>query len=668
MLLLGFAKLAVSLLLWLPLLGGAALLLGGSALGVRGSRRVTLLLGLLLLLALLGLLQCYGGAAPLLRLDYGLWFCLGDLRAHWSYLLDGLSLVMATLVLSVSLITQGYSYWYLASDPGLVRFQGYLQLFTAFMLQLVLADNLAVFFLGWEGVGLCSYLLIGFWSSRPEARYAALKAVTVNRLGDLALLAAVGLMASLSGSLALGVNLLLLPAFGGLTLGGGSLGHLTLINGLLLVAMAAKSAQLGLHTWLADAMEGPTPVSALIHAATMVTAGIYLALRLSGLLLLTPAVGQLLALLGGYTALFGASVACCQWDLKKIIAYSTCSQLGYMLCLCGLGGYGLAFHHLVAHGFFKALLFLAAGVLIHGLGGEQDLRRCGGLLQRRPLTAAYFGVGFAALLGLPGTSGFYSKERLLEALAGAPGGVAAAAYLLLWLALLCTCFYSCRTVYYALLGGHHRGGRAFAPSSYKEVRELPPFVALLLGLLALLVLATEEFYYPLTVALHSHYLAGSGVAGGSAPALLLGETLASPNRWLPFAAMALGVYAFLLSEFYAQQLLRWALAAPAAWPLALVRFLQRGWNFDLALNRLFFGLAKPLLASSLTLEKGLLEWLGPWGVLRLAAAAGRRLDLLQLPRSGFGNLALVPLGYLLLLLWVFALNPGAGENYGFPIF
>lgn len=575
MLSLGGAKVAVGLLLWLPLLGGGALLLGGSRLGVWGSRRVTLLLGLLLTGALLGLLGLYATAPPLLRLDYGLWFCLGELRAHWSYLLDGLSLAMATLVVAVSLVTQGYSYWYLATDPGLVRFQGYLQLFTAFMLQLVLADNLAVFFLGWEGVGLCSYLLIGFWSSRPEARYAALKAVTVNRLGDLALLAAVGLMASLSGSLGLGVNLLLLPSFGGLALPGG-LGHLTLVNGLLLVAMAAKSAQLGLHTWLADAMEGPTPVSALIHAATMVTAGIYLALRLGGLLLLTPAVGQLLALLGGYTALFGASVACLQWDLKKIIAYSTCSQLGYMLCLCGLGGYSLAFHHLVAHGFFKALLFLAAGVLIHGLGGEQDLRRCGGLLPRRPLTAAYFGVGFGALLGLPGTSGFYSKERLLEALAGAPGGTAAAAYLLLWLALACTCFYSCRTLRYALLGSHYRGGRVGSPAADGGLPEVPSYVGLLLGLLVLLVLATETLYYPLTVALGGHYLAGSGVAVPLETPLLLGETLASPNRWLPFGAMALGVYGFLLLEFYAEDLLRWALAAPAAWPLALARFLQRG--------------------------------------------------------------------------------------------
>jgi NADH-quinone oxidoreductase subunit L len=527
--------------------------------------------------ALLGLLLSFSSAAPQLRLDYGLWFNLGELRAHWSYALDGLSLTMGSLVILVSLVTQGYSYWYLAADPALVRFQGYLQLFTAFMLQLVLADNLAVFFLGWEGVGISSYLLIGFWSTRPEARYAALKAVTVNRLGDLALLAALGLMTSISGSLDLGVNLALLPSAAGLTLFSGTLGHLTLVNGLLLLAMAAKSAQLGLHTWLADAMEGPTPVSALIHAATMVTAGIYLALRLSSLLALTPAVGALLALLGGYTALFGASVACFQWDLKKVIAYSTCSQLGYMLCLCGLGGYSLAFHHLVAHGFFKALLFLAAGVLIHSLGGEQDLRRCGGLLWRRPLTASYFGVGFAALLGLPGSSGFYSKERLLEALAGAPAGVAAGCYGLLGLALLCTSFYSCRTLSYALLG-RYRGGRAFGPAAEATgtVRELPVETGLLLGGLVLLVLATEALYYPLTVALGGHYLAAAGVAAPTAPALLLGETLASPNRWLPFWAMALGVYAFGVGEVYAAELLRWGLRAPGSWPLALQRFFQRG--------------------------------------------------------------------------------------------
>jgi NADH-quinone oxidoreductase subunit L len=223
--------------------------------------------------------------------------------------------------------------------------------------------------------------------------------------------------------------------------------------------MAAKSAQLGFHPWLADAMEGPTPVSALIHAATLVTAGVYLALRCSALLVLAPAVGEALALLGGVTALFGAAVACAQWDLKKVIAYSTCSQLGYMLCACGMGGYALAFHHLLTHGFFKALLFLAAGVLIHRLGGEQDLRRMGGLAPFLPLSLSYFGVGFAALVGLPGTSGAASKEPILELLATyADGTVGALCHRLLLAALVCTAFYSLRTISYAF-GGVYRGSR-----------------------------------------------------------------------------------------------------------------------------------------------------------------------------------------------------------------
>lgn len=321
----------------------------------------------------------------------------------------------------------------MASDPALVRFQAYLQLFTFGMLLLIFGDNFGVFFLGWEGVGLCSFLLIGFWSHRPEARYAALKAVSVNRVGDAALLAAVGLLASVSGSLEFGVNFAVLPLYESLTLsmGGQPVRLLTLANGLLLVAVAAKSAQLGLHTWLADAMEGPTPVSALIHAATMVTAGIYLVLRCGSLFALTPVVSEIMALLGAYTAFFGAAVACCQWDLKKVVAYSTCSQLGYMLCSCGMGGYGPAFGHLLSHGFFKALLFLAAGVLIHQLGGEQDLRRMGALRPFLPLTVSYFGVGFAALLGLPGTSGYSSKERILDMLSAAEDPVGSRCYALL---------------------------------------------------------------------------------------------------------------------------------------------------------------------------------------------------------------------------------------------
>jgi NADH-quinone oxidoreductase subunit L len=648
--------LAFSHLAFGPLLAAAALLVSGRRLGVRGAATLLAAVGLGQL-ASLGLLfgtlgPAAAPAAPLLTLDYGLWFGVGELRANWGFLLDGLALPMASLVVAVSLVTQAYSFWYLAADPALVRFQSYLNLFTAAMVALVTADNFAVFFLGWEGVGCCSYLLIGFWCTRPEARSAALKAVAVNRVGDAALLAAVGLLASLSGSLAFGVNFGLLPFFGAVALPlpglAGGVGLLPLANGLLLVAIGAKSAQLGLHGWLADAMEGPTPVSALIHAATMVTAGIYLALRCSPLFALTPAVGAAMALLGGATALFGAAVAAAQWDLKKIIAYSTASQLGYMLCGCGLGGYHLAFHHLVAHGFFKALLFLAAGVLIHALGGEQDLRRLGGLLPLLPATTAYLLVGFGALLGLPGTSGSYSKERLLELASGAGGGVGAACYTLLLLALVGTAFYSAKTLSYALLGTF-RGGRAAlaalaAPAA--GPRELPRWLPLPLGALVLLTLATESLYAPYSRPLGGAFLAAAlGPApGGLAP---FADALATPNRWLPLAALALGAAAFAASEALAGPNLRRQLGfgGGGRWERELLRSWQRGFGFDGALCRLAFGALRGPLGAPLALEKGLLEWMGPYGLGVLANGAARRLELLHLGRSAFGHLGLLALAF-----------------------
>ena len=515
---------------------------------------------------------------------------------------------MASLVVGVSTVTQLYAYWYLATDPALVRFQGYLQLFTFGMLLLVFADNFGVFFLGWEGVGLCSFLLIGFWHHRPEARYAALKAVTVNRVGDVALLTAVGLLTSVSGSLEFGVNFAVLPLYGNhlVSLGGFSVGLLVLVNSLLLVAVAAKSAQLGLHTWLADAMEGPTPVSALIHAATMVTAGIYLVLRCSSLFSLTPAVGTAMALLGAYTAFFGAAVACCQWDLKKVVAYSTCSQLGYMLCACGVGGYGPAFQHLLSHGFFKALLFLAAGVLIHQLGGEQDLRRMGALRAFLPLTVSYFGVGFAALLGLPGTSGFYSKERILDLLGTHSEGVGRLCYGLLWLALVGTAFYSAKVLCYAFGGTIFRGSRsAFRNLSQHPRSEVPRWLLPVLGLLVLLSLGAEQLYQPYTLALGGATLEEALGLSGDPRAVLVEEGTRS-NRWLPFGALTLGVSLFGLAELWAVPQLRWAFHRPR-FLLEALRFGQQGGYFDSSLQTICFGTLSPLLTAGFRLEKGLLE-------------------------------------------------------------
>lgn len=342
----------------------------------------------------------------------------------------------------------------------------------------------------------------------------------------------------------------MLPLYAGvqISLGGLPVGLLSLANSLLLVAVAAKSAQLGLHTWLADAMEGPTPVSALIHAATMVTAGIYLVLRCSPLFELTPVVSSFMALLGAYTAFFGASVACFQWDLKKVVAYSTCSQLGYMLCSCGMGGYSFAFQHLISHGFFKALLFLAAGVLIHQLNGEQDIRRMGGLLPFLPLTASYFVVGFASLLGLPGSSGYYSKERILDLLSMHSSGVGLVCYNLLWLSLVGTAFYSAKVLTYAFGGSIYRGSRSVLQHlSISGHSEVPRWLLSVLTLLVLFSLKAESLYHPFTKAVGG-YVLEEALGTHRYYKLMLVEGSAAPNRKLPFVALMLGYVLFKLSE------------------------------------------------------------------------------------------------------------------------
>lgn len=593
-------------------------------------------------------------------IDFGRWFTLGELRVRWSFALDALSLPMAALVLTVSTITQCYSYWYLSSDPGLVRFQAYLNLFTFSMLLLVFADNLVVLFLGWEGIGLCSYLLIGFWHTRPAARMAALKAVVVNRVGDAALLAAMGLLFSLSGSLDLAANAALLPAFAGVTVPGlGGVTVLALAALLVVVALAAKSAQLGLHIWLLDAMEGPTPVSALIHAATLVTAGVYLALRLTPLLGLVPGVRASLAILGAASALFGALAACLQYDLKKQIAFSTMSQVGYMVAALGSGLPALGFYHLVMHGFFKALLFLSAGVLIHALAGEQDMRQMGGLGRRLPLTFSYFAIGSAALVGLPGTAGFASKERLLDALAAAPEATSSGVYTALWAALVCTAFYTVKSFVY-IFGGSYRGPMSTARSlAAPTFQELPRWVAFALAPLALLSLFGDALLggwipalggAPLQAALPELVPAATANAGGFSA---VAESLASPHRWLPLAAMALGAALFAASELLWPTICRSALLG-VGWGAAAVRetlrFAQRAATVDVVLTAAAVAALGPVARASKLLEKGLGEWCGPYGLATLLEAVTTRLDLANTSRSAFGTVGLLLLAFLLLLL------------------
>jgi proton-translocating NADH-quinone oxidoreductase chain L len=368
------------LIVLLPLLGSLLALGFGHRLGAtRTIQLTTTLVGTALLLAL----AAFGATAfghRTLVLPLFPWWDLSLLRLSWGVFIDPLTAVMLLVVLSISLLVHLYSAGYMAADPHRPRFFAYLSLFTFFMLVLVVAPNLPQLFVGWEGVGVCSYLLISFWFTRRQAAKSALKAMVVNRVGDLGLIGAMALLYRELGTLDLPTLFALAPSLGSATLSllGQSVPLGTALGLLLLLAAVGKSAQLGLHSWLPDAMEGPTPVSALIHAATMVTAGIFLLMRCSPILELSPTALGVIALVGSLTALFGATTGLFQNDLKRVVAYSTCSQLGYMAFACGLSAYGVGAFHLYNHAFFKALLFLGSGAVIHAFADEQDMLRLGG--------------------------------------------------------------------------------------------------------------------------------------------------------------------------------------------------------------------------------------------------------------------------------------------------
>lgn len=367
---------------------------------------------LLSLMAFIRLLQMPAEGRAL-RASLGSWIASGDFSVSFGFLFDPLSAVMALVVCGVGLLIHIYSIGYMGEDRDYHRFFALLNLFLAEMLVLVLADNYLMLFVGWEGVGLCSYLLIGFWFERPAAAAAGTKAFLVNRIGDSAIVVGLIWMILLFGSL--DFQTVLGDAPNVLVYGSVTVSLLTL---LLFIGATGKSAQLPLYVWLPDAMEGPTPVSALIHAATMVTAGVYLVARSAPLFQLAPVSLEIMAWVGGLTALYAASIAMVQTDIKRIIAYSTISQLGYMFLGLGVGAYAAGIFHLMTHAFFKALLFLSAGSVIHALAGEQDIRKMGGLRQSLRVTAGSFLVGALANAGIAPFAGFWSKDEILSAAYG----------------------------------------------------------------------------------------------------------------------------------------------------------------------------------------------------------------------------------------------------------
>src|SRR5215218_2240745 len=407
------------------------------------------------------------------------WIHSGSLNVDWALRLDALTAVMLVVVTTVSSLVHLYSWGYMAEDSSQPRFFAYLSLFSFAMLMLVTADNLVQMFFGWEGVGLASYLLIGFWYHKPSANAAALKAFVVNRVGDFGFSLGIFGTFLVFGTVSIPAILAASPSMAGSTIhfAGMTVGTMTLLCLLLFVGAMGKSAQLGLHTWLPDAMEGPTPVSALIHAATMVTAGVFMVCRLSPMFEASPTALSVVTYVGAATAIFAATVGTVQNDIKRVIAYSTCSQLGYMFFAAGVGAYGAAMFHLFTHAFFKALLFLGAGSVIHSMHHEQDMRYYGALRKEIPITFWVMVIGTLAITGVGiggvGFAGFWSKDAILES-AWASGSVPGTiAFWLGALAALLTSFYSWRLIFLTFFGNARWGSSEHIQHALHGDRDQP---------------------------------------------------------------------------------------------------------------------------------------------------------------------------------------------------
>ena len=408
------------------------------------------------------------------------WITSGSLKLHWSIYVDSLTAVMLVVVNSVSALVHIYSIGYMSHDPHKPRFMSYLSLFTFMMLSLITADNFLQLFFGWEGVGLASYLLIGFWFKKESANNASMKAFIVNRVGDLGLLIAMFLIFKTFGTLTFSevFSQAADQSKNSIKIFGGEYNLITTICVFLFIGAMGKSAQILLHTWLPDAMEGPTPVSALIHAATMVTAGVFLVARCSPLFEYSQYALNLVAFVGATTAIFAASIAIVQTDIKRIIAYSTCSQLGYMFFAAGMGAYNVAIFHLFTHAFFKALLFLGAGSVIHAFHDEQNIEKMGGVWKKIPMTYALMLIGTLALTGFPLLAGFYSKDAIIESAYFSKSLFAGYAFVIGVTTAFITSIYSWRLVFKTFHGKYNN------TMSFEKVHESGPVMIIPLLLLA----------------------------------------------------------------------------------------------------------------------------------------------------------------------------------------
>ncbi len=537
------------------------------------------------------------------RVQLFTWISAGDLKVDWSLRVDTMTVVMLVVVNSVSALVHLYSIGYMNEDPNSPRFFAYLSFFTFAMLVLVTADNLVQLYFGWEGVGLASYLLIGFWFKKPEANAAAIKAFIVNRVGDFGFALGIFAIFALTGAVGFETVFASAKSLVGKTihLFGYDYNAMTVICLLLFMGAMGKSAQFLLHTWLPDAMEGPTPVSALIHAATMVTAGVFMVARLSPLFELSPTALTFVTFIGATTAFFAATVGLVQNDIKRVIAYSTCSQLGYMFVAMGVGAYSVGMFHLFTHAAFKALLFLGSGSVIHAMHHEQDMRKMGGLRNKIPFTYWMMVIGTLALTGFPLTAGYFSKDAIIEAAGAAHGLVAEYAFWLTVIAAGLTSFYSWRLIFMTFHGetraDHH---------TYDHAHESPLTMLVPLGFLAVGSLLLGFAFKGVFTQVHEveQFFRDSLFSANGNKVLEEMHHLPSWVALLPTVMMALGfaiswwfyiadpslpkavaeqnsiLYRFLLNKWYFDEMYDYLFVRPAKWVGRILWKRGDGWLID----------------------------------------------------------------------------------------
>src|SRR6202795_1983429 len=549
------------------------------------------------------------------------WINSGDLQVAWSLRVDTLTAVMLVVVTTVSSLVHVYSIGYMDEDPGRPRFFSYLSLFTFAMLMLVTADNLVQLFFGWEGVGLASYLLIGFWYQKPSANAAAIKAFVVNRVGDFGFALGIFAIFMLIGSTDFETIFAGAPGLTGKTIDffGWHADALTLTCLLLFMGAMGKSAQFLLHTWLPDAMEGPTPVSALIHAATMVTAGVFMVARLSPLFELAPNAQAFVMFIGATTAFFAATIGLVQNDIKRIVAYSTCSQLGYMFVAMGAGAYSVGMFHLFTHAFFKALLFLGSGSVIYAMHHEQDIRNMGGLKDKIPFTYIVMVIGTLALTGFPLTAGYFSKDAIIESAFASHNPFAFYGFLMTVVAAGLTSFYSWRLIFKTFHGEPHD------QEHYEAAHESPLWMLIPIGILAagsifavfpfkeLFAGNSVEDFFRESLKMHPHII----------------EEMEGIPEWiklLPTVMMAVGAYVsyvfYIRRPYIAEEL--------ANQHQMLYQFLLNKWYFDELYDLIFVRPTKWLGRFLWKVGDGyIIDGFGPDGVSRWVLDVTRNVVKLQ---------------------------------------